>query len=97
MGHTFTAIDFETAQGYRWSICQVGLVRVESGIITHEIDLLVQPPDNYYWQRFTEIHGISARDTINAPTFDQIWHKIAPFIENQNVIAHNGFGLISRF
>ncbi len=26
---SFTAIDFETAQGYRWSICQVGLVRVE--------------------------------------------------------------------
>jgi DNA polymerase-3 subunit epsilon len=92
MGHTFTAIDFETAQGCRWSICQVGLVRVENGNITHEIDLIVQPPDNYYWQRFTEIHGISARDTINAPTFDQIWHKIAPFIENQNVIAHNGFG-----
>lgn len=92
MGHSFTAIDFETAQGYRWSICQVGLVRVENGIITQEINLLVQPPDNYYWQRFTEIHGISARDTINAPTFDQIWHKIAPFIENQTVIAHNGFG-----
>jgi DNA polymerase-3 subunit epsilon len=92
MSHSFTAIDFETAQGYRWSICQVGLVRVENGIITQEIDLLVQPPDNYYWQRFTEIHGISARETINAPTFDQIWHKIAPFIENQNVIAHNGFG-----
>ncbi|MFE3869017.1 3'-5' exonuclease [Flavobacterium sp. LS2P90] len=92
MSHSFTAIDFETAQGYRWSICQVGLVRVENGIITQEINLLVQPPDNYYWQRFTEIHGISARDTINAPTFDQIWHKIAPFIENQTVIAHNGFG-----
>ena len=92
MGHTFTAIDFETAQGYRWSICQVGLVRVENGIIALEIDLLMQPPDNYYWQRFKEIHGISARDTINAPTFDQIWHKIAPFIENQNVIAHNGLG-----
>jgi len=29
---TFTAIDFETAQPKRWSICQVGLVRVEAGI-----------------------------------------------------------------
>jgi DNA polymerase-3 subunit epsilon len=48
MGHSFTAIDFETAQGYLWSICQVGLVRVENGIITQEINLLVQPPDNYY-------------------------------------------------
>jgi DNA polymerase-3 subunit epsilon len=90
--NSFTAIDFETAQGYRWSICQIGLVRVENGIITQELDILVQPPDNYYWYNFTNIHGISAKDTLNAPTFDQIWHKIAPFIENQNVIAHNGFG-----
>ena len=44
---SFTAIDFETAQGYRWSICQVGLVHVENGIITKEINILVQPPNNY--------------------------------------------------
>ena len=31
MLNTFTAIDFETAKGYRWSICQVGLVREENG------------------------------------------------------------------
>ncbi|MEI8087406.1 MAG: hypothetical protein WCG93_14445 [Paludibacter sp.] len=49
MKNTFTAIDFETAQGYRWSICQVGLVRVENGLITSEISFLVQPPNNYYW------------------------------------------------
>lgn len=89
---SFTAIDFETAQGYRWSICQVGLVRVENGVITKELDILVQPPDNYYWYNFTKIHGISAKDTATSPTFDKIWHHIAPFIINQNVIAHNGFG-----
>jgi DNA polymerase-3 subunit epsilon len=68
------------------------LVRVENGIITKEVNLLVQPPDKYYWSRFTDIHGIAAKDTINAPTFDQVWQQIAPYIENQNVIAHNGFG-----
>ncbi len=88
----FTAIDFETAQGYRWSICQVGLVRIENGITAKEINVLVQPPNNYYWTRFTDIHGISAEKTINSPTFNQVWHQIAPYIENQNVIAHNGFG-----
>jgi DNA polymerase-3 subunit epsilon len=51
MKNTFTAIDFETAQGYRWRICQVGPVRVENGIVTKTLDLLVQPPDNYYWSR----------------------------------------------
>ncbi len=86
----FTAIDFETAQGYSWSICQVGLVRVENGVYTHEINLLVQPPQNYYWYKFIDIHGITPNDTANAPTFDKIWHIIEPFIKHQTVVAHNG-------
>lgn len=45
---SFTAIDFETAQGSRWSICQVGLVRIENGIVTKEINLLVQLFPQYY-------------------------------------------------
>jgi len=88
---TFTAIDFETAQGYRWSICQVGLIRVEDGIITKELDILVQPPNNYYWGRFTDIHGINSQKTQYSPTFDAVWDLIEPYITNQNVIAHNGF------
>ncbi len=86
----FTAIDFETAQGYRWSICQVGLVRVEYGKITNEVNILVQPPNNYYWDRFINIHGITPTSTANAPTFDKVWHKIEPFIKGQTVVAHNG-------
>ncbi len=90
--NSFTAIDFETAQGYRWSICQVGLIRVENGIITKELDILVQPPNNYYWANFTTIHGISAKDTRSSPAFNQVWHQIEPYIKDQNIIAHNGFG-----
>ena len=86
----FTAIDFETANGARNSICQVGLVKVQNGIIANEVNLLVQPPDNYYWKQFTDIHGITPKITANEPTFDKIWHLIEPFITNQNVVAHNG-------
>jgi DNA polymerase III subunit epsilon len=87
----FTAIDFETAQGYRWSICQVGLVCVNNGKITDEINLLVQPPGNYYWKSFIDCHGITPKDTANAPTFDKVWPQIEPFIKDQAVVAHNGF------
>ncbi|MBN1253620.1 MAG: 3'-5' exonuclease [Bacteroidales bacterium] len=90
MNNSFTAIDFEKAQGYRWSICQIGLIQVTNGVITDEINLLVKPPDNYYWPRFIDIHGITPLDTANSPTFDQIWHKVEPFITNKNVVAHNG-------
>lgn len=91
MLNSYTAIDFETEQGKRWSICQVGLVRVENQTITEQLSILVQPPGNCYWNSFIDIHGISPEQTADAPTFDKIWHQIEPFIKNQNVVAYNGF------
>ncbi len=87
----FVAIDFETAQGKRWSICQAGIVRVENGNIKDQVSILIQPPDNYYWNSFIDIHGITPEQTATPPTFDKVWKQIKPFIENQNVVAHNGF------
>jgi len=91
METNFTAIDFETAHGKRYSICQVGLVRIEKGNIVDQLSILVQPPDNYYWDNFIDIHGITPEHTKDAPTFDKIWYQVEPFIKNQNVVAHNGF------
>lgn len=90
MENTFTTIDFETAHGKRWSICQVGLVRVEHGLITNELSIIVQPPNNYFWNSFIDIHGITPQLTANAPTFDQVWPVIEPFIKDQAIVAHNG-------
>jgi DNA polymerase-3 subunit epsilon len=90
MTGTFTAIDFETAHGKRWSICQVGIVRVENGIIMQTINKLICPPDNYYFYKNIEIHGITPAHTCNAPAFPAVWHEIKSLIENQTVVAHNG-------
>jgi len=86
---TFTAIDFETAQPKRWSICQVGLVRVEAGVVTQELSLLVRPPEDVYSHFNTAVHGLTYRDTLTAPGFDVIWSQIAGLIEGQTVVAHN--------
>lgn len=86
---SFTAIDFETAHGARNTICQVGLVRVENGEITHKLDILVQPPGNNYFWRNTQIHGIRPDHTVNSPTFNRVWNQIERFIGNQHVVAHN--------
>ena len=69
---SFTAMDFETAQVKRWIICQVGLVRVENQIITKQLSILVQPPNNYYWNNFIDIHRIFSRTNGRCPTFDKI-------------------------
>lgn len=86
---SFTAIDFETAHWNPSSICQVGLIRVERGEIVAEVDRLVRPPDNYYFYKNVEIHGIKPMDTENAPTFDVVWHEIKHHIRDQVVVAHN--------
>ncbi len=92
MNKTFTAIDFETANYERSSICQVGLVRVENGIVVHKINKLVRPQPNYYLEWFTnDVHGISTEDTDDAPVFSDIWEEIFSYIEGQDVVAHNGF------
>ena len=87
--NSFTAIDFETAQPDGAAICQIGMVRVENGIISNTLNILVQPPENYYAPFFTEIHGISAEMTNNSPLFNEVWMQLEPFIKNQNVVAHN--------
>lgn len=85
----FTAIDFETAIGKRWSICQVGIVIVENGKIINKISRLVRPPNNEYSEWNTRVHGITPTDTIDSPTFLEIWSEIKPYIENNLVVAHN--------
>jgi DNA polymerase-3 subunit epsilon len=88
--NSFTAIDFETAQAKRNSICQIGLIRVENGKVIDKKNLLVQPPGNDYYFMNTQIHGINPHMTRSSPTFDQVWFMIEPYIRDQNVFAHNG-------
>jgi DNA polymerase-3 subunit epsilon len=85
----FIALDVETAQGKRWSICQIGLVFVENSKIANTYSQLVQPPENEYFYRNTQIHGIKASDTRNAPFFPEIWKEIFPLISGKKLVAHN--------
>jgi DNA polymerase-3 subunit epsilon len=85
----FAAIDFEIANGYRSSICSVGVVIVRNGEITEKIYRLVRPEPDYYWRGFTQIHGLTAEDTDGADIFPTVWTEIAPRIINLPLVAHN--------
>lgn len=86
---SFTAIDFETANPNRNSICQVGLVRVVNGTVVDQINLLVRPPKNEYSPFNIAIHGITPAMTLNALPFDKIWPALEHYIADQNIVAHN--------
>lgn len=90
MSFSFTAIDFETATWNPNSICQVGLVRYESGELVASVNRLVCPPKNEYFYKNIEIHGIKPEDTADAATFDVVWHdSMKEYIIDQEVVAHN--------
>lgn len=46
--NVFAAIDFETANGQRSSVCSVGVVVVRGGVVTDTFYSLIQPEPNYY-------------------------------------------------
>lgn len=46
--NNFAAIDFETANRHRSSVCSVGIVIVRNGKICQEIYRLIKPCPNYY-------------------------------------------------
>ena len=64
--NTFVALDFETANQYRSSVCSIGLVFVENNKIVDTYYQLIKPAPNYYSPFCTQVHGLSQRDTEKA-------------------------------
>lgn len=86
---SFVAIDFETANQYRSSVCSVGMVVVEHGIITDSFYHLIKPNPNFYCRWATDIHGITYWDTIDEQSFPEVWERIVERIFNLPFVAHN--------
>jgi DNA polymerase-3 subunit epsilon len=85
----FAAIDFETANGKRTSVCSVGVVVVRGGEVTDSFYSLIRPRPNFYSRFTTAIHGLTYDDTAEAPDFETVWKQIAPRIEGLPLVAHN--------
>ncbi|HPY81954.1 MAG: 3'-5' exonuclease [Bacteroidales bacterium] len=86
---SFIAIDFETANYKRTSICSVGMVFVENKQIINKHYAVIKPKPNFYIPEFIKIHGITYWDTLHADTFDVFWNTIFPKIGNLPFVAHN--------
>lgn len=91
VGIEFTAIDFETANGFRGSPCAVGLSKVRDGRIVDEAHWLMRPPaghDHFDW-RNVQIHGISPEMVAEQPRFGDLFPEIGAFIGDDVLVAHN--------
>lgn len=84
----FAAIDFETANRHKSSVCSVGVVIVRDGVITDRIYRLIHPAPNYYSPGNVEVHGLTNSDTDNADYFPEVWAEISQYIEGLPLVAH---------
>ena len=83
----YTVIDFETANMYPDSVCQLGIAIVENNSIVMQKSYYIRPPYNDF--RNKNIHGIDLQKVENSPTFAELWPEILPMIENKVVAAYN--------
>ena len=85
----FAAIDFETANDCRSSVCSVGVVIVKDGEIEDRFYSLIHPVPDYYSYWNTRVHGLTAESTMTAPSFPEVWEKAGALIEDLPLVAHN--------
>ncbi len=86
----FVAIDIETANPDLSSICQIGVVSFDNGVIRGSWQRLVNPEDFFDpWN--VSIHGIAEDAVADAPTFTEIISDLQELLFHQIVVCHTAF------
>lgn len=87
---TFLALDVETANEQYASICQIGIVFVEDGVITNTWETYVDP-DTYFTNDW--IHGIDENTVKGAPLFPEAYGKMIEILGDSPVVTHTTFDI----
>jgi DNA polymerase III subunit epsilon len=85
----FAAIDFETANGNANSACQLGIVVVENWRIVAEHVWLIRPPRMFFSPFCVRVHGITARQCVDKPSWETLWPEIQSILTGKLILGHN--------
>ena len=87
MSYSYVALDVETANDFRGSICSIGLVKFQDGTIVDTYYTLINPETSFDTFNIS-IHGIKPEDVADAPTFPEVRQDIFDFIGSDIVVCH---------
>ena len=87
MSYSYVALDVETANSFRGSICSIGLVKFKDGNIVDTFYTLINPEEEFDDFNIF-IHGITPEDVVDSPTFPEVRKSIVDFIGSDIVVAH---------
>jgi DNA polymerase-3 subunit epsilon len=87
----FVALDVETANSNRGSICSFGLSVVLNGKIVRTENWLTRPPAELDWfdGRNIGVHGITPNMVRNAPPFRKRLAQVLDVVGDLPIVAHN--------
>ena len=91
---TFNAIDVETANADRSSICQIGIVHVRDGRIQDTWKALINPEDWFDWFNI-EVHGIEQKDVEDAPTLPEVRDELRRRLRGSILVSHTSFDRVA--
>lgn len=86
----FVAVDVETANSSRGSICQIGLAFVsgDNDIVTE--GYLVDP-EEHFSDFNVNLHGIDEEMVAGAPTFPEVFHYLREVFQDAFLVQHSTF------
>lgn len=90
----FVAIDVETANEDMASICQIGIVKYESGVLCDEWKSYIDPED-YFSCINISIHGIDSSVVQGAPTFPEIAETLSSYFRDSIIVCHTHFDRVA--
>lgn len=85
----FIAIDFETANSSKSSVCALGIAVVESGRIIERNSWLIHPKTLEFNIFNSRVHGITEHHVKDKPKFNELWETIKNYIDGKMIISHN--------
>ena len=91
---TFNAIDVETANADRSSICQIGIVQVRDGVIADHWHSLINP-NTWFDGLNIMIHGIDEDDVRNSPSFSDIREELERRLSESILVSHTSFDRVA--
>lgn len=94
MDLTFNAIDVETANTDRASICQIGIVHVVDGQIEDTWKTYINPED-WFDPWIVDIHGISEDMVASSPTMPEVRDELRRRLRGTIVISHTAFDRVA--
>src|SRR5687768_209079 len=86
---SFTAVDVETANERYDSLCSLGIVVVENGVIMEERSYLIRPKVLRLAVINSQIHKLTEEDLKKVPEIIDIWQNIHSLLDNRILVAHN--------